>query len=131
MTSKKKQAVELLKDPNRFKNNPAEKQRLEHLVKFPPDYVAGSVFYSGTLQYEAAKFGEALGRFQAFVKQFPNSPLHPEAILRVGFCQVQLKQFPEAIATLTPMVDKQPKLGDQVLFWLGKLKWVQRWLSSR
>ena len=33
---------------------------------------------------------------------------------------MQLKQFPEATATLTPLVDKQPRLADQVLFWLGK-----------
>jgi TolA-binding protein len=33
---------------------------------------------------------------------------------------VQLKQFPEAANTLTPLVDKQPRLADQTLFWLGK-----------
>jgi tetratricopeptide (TPR) repeat protein len=116
----KKEAIELLKDPNRFKNNPTEKHRLEALVKTPPDYVAGSVFYSAALQYEAAKFGEALTRFQAFVKDFPTSPLQPEAALRIGFCQVQLKQYPDAVNTLTPMVDKNPKLADQILLWLGK-----------
>ena len=115
----KKEAVELLKKPE-LKNNPTERIRLENLAKAPPDYVAGSVFYSACLQYEGGKFGEALGRFQAFAKDYPASPLQPEAALRVGYCQVQLKQFPEAAASLAPLVDKNPRLADQILFWLGK-----------
>lgn len=116
----KKEAVELLKDGNRFKNAPWEKARLESLVKTPPEYVVASTFHSGTLLYEGGKFGEALARFQTFVKDHAASPLAPEAVLRLGFCQVQLKQFGEAVATLQPLVEKQPKLADQALFWIGK-----------
>src|SRR5262249_60842931 len=65
-------------------------------------------------------FGESLAKFQEFAKAYPQSPLVPEAQLRVGFCQVQMKMFPEAVATLQPMLDKQPRLADQVQFWLGK-----------
>lgn len=117
----KKEAVEKLKRPDLLKNNPTERARLETLVKNPPpDHVSGSLFWSAAMLYEAGKFGEALPRFQSFAKDFPTSPLEPEATLRVGYCQVQLKQFPEAIAILTPLVDKQPRLADQALFWLGK-----------
>lgn len=117
----KKDANEAMKRPDQFKNNPTERIRVESLAKNPPpDHVAASVFYSACLQYEGGKFGEALGRFQAFAKDYPNSPLQPEAALRVGYCQVQLKQFAEAGNTLTPLVDKNPRLADQILFWLGK-----------
>jgi TolA-binding protein len=117
----KKDAIEAMKRPDQFKNNPLERVRVESLAKNPPpDHVAASVFYSACLQYEAAKFGEALGRFQAFAKDYPSSPLQPEAALRVGYCQVQLKQYAEASNTLTPLVDKNPRLADQILFWLGK-----------
>ncbi len=117
----KKDAIEALKRPDQFKNNPTERERVEKLAKGPsPDHVAASVFYSACLQYEAGKFGEALGRFQAFAKGYPTSPLQPEAALRVGYCQVQLKQYAEAANTLTPLVDKNPRLADQILFWLGK-----------
>ena len=116
----KKAAVEALKRPDQFKNNPHERARLEALVKNPPpDHVAGSVFFSACLRYEGGKFGDALPRFQAFAKDFPKSSLQPEALLRVGFCQVQLKQYPEAIQTLTPL-KSQPRLADQALLWLGK-----------
>jgi tetratricopeptide (TPR) repeat protein len=117
----KKDAAEALKRPEQFAKNPAERARLERLVRGPPpDYAAASIFYSACLGYEAGKFGEALGKFQEFAKAHPQSPLVPEAQLRVGFCQVQMKVFPEAVATLQPMLDKQPRLADQVQFWLGK-----------
>ena len=66
----------------------------------PPDHVAASVFFSACLGYEAGKFGESLGKFQEFAKAYPQSPLVPEAQLRIGFCQVQMKSFPEAIADI-------------------------------
>ena len=67
----KKSAVEALKQPDQFKNDPWEKSRLEALVKGPPpDYVAGAAFYGACLNYEAGKFGEALPKFQAFAKEY-------------------------------------------------------------
>ena len=117
----KKAAIEAMKRPDQFKNIPTERVRIEHLARNPaPDHVSGSVFFSACLLYEASKFGEALGRFQAFAKDFPGSPFQPEAALRVGYCQVQLKQYAEATATLTPLGEKNPRLADQILFWLGK-----------
>lgn len=116
----KKDAPQLLQKPE-VQKNPVEKARLEALLRDPvPEHVAASVFHSACLGYEAGKFGEAVGKFQEFAKAFPQSPLIPEATLRIGFCQVQLKAYPEAVATLTPLLDKQPKLADQVQFWLGK-----------
>ncbi len=73
-----------------------------------------------TLNYEAGRFGDALARFADFAKQQPNSPRAAEALLQVGFCQVQLKQYQDAINTLGPLVQKQPALADQALLWLGK-----------
>lgn len=117
----KKDAAEKLKKPEQFAKDPAERIRLEMLVRNPPpDHVAASVFFSACLGYEAGKFGDALAKFQEFTKAYPQSPMAPEAQLRSGFCQVQMKSFPDAIATLQPMLDKQPRLADQIQFWLGK-----------
>lgn len=117
----KKEAVELLKQPDRFKNNPEEKARLQALATgAPADHVAGAAFHGASLNYEAGKFADALTKYQGFAAAYPASPLQPDALLRVGFCQVQLKQFDEAAKTLAPLVDKFPKLADQSLFWLGK-----------
>jgi TolA-binding protein len=114
-------AVEALKDPNRFKNDPEEKARLEELVRgTAPDHVVRATFFLGVMQYENGQFAEAQGRFAEMVKQFPTSPLLPEAQLRLGFCHVQLKQFPEAVRTLAPLVDKEPRLADQALLWTAR-----------
>lgn len=116
----KKAAAEALKQPDRFKADPWEKARLEALVRGPaPDYVAGSAFYGACLNYEAGKFGEALGKFQAFVKDFPASPLKDDAALRAGFCLVQMKQGDEAAKVLQPLT-AVPRVADQAFYWLGK-----------
>jgi TolA-binding protein len=114
-------AVAALRDPNKFKNDPEEKARLEALVKEPPpDHVARSTFFLGVLRYEDGRFADAQTQLTAFVKQFPTSPLLAEAQLRLGFCHVQLKQFKEAVAVLQPLADKEPRLADQALLWIGK-----------
>ncbi len=117
----KQAAAETLKQPDRFKNDPDEKARLEALVRDPPpDHVARAGFFLGVLQYEDGKFGEAVTRLAAFEQQFPTSPLAAEARLRLGFCQVQLKQFADAEKTLAPLADKEPRLADQCLLWIAK-----------
>lgn len=116
----KKDAAEQLKKPDQFKTNPVEKARLESLVKSPPDYVAGATFHAATLSYEANRVPEALAKFQQFAKDYPASPLAPDAALRIGFCQVQSRQFDDAVKTLTPLIDKPPRLADQAQFQLAK-----------
>jgi TolA-binding protein len=117
----KAEAIQLLKQPQKFKNDPDIRARLEAIVKSPPpDHVARATFYVGVLHYEGGKFVNAKTRFAEFLKQFPQSPLRNEAEVRLGCCQVQMKEYADAIKTLTPLVDKEARLSDQVLFWLAK-----------
>jgi TolA-binding protein len=74
----------------------------------------------GVLLYEGGQFGEAQARFAAFPKQYPTSPLKNEAELRLGFCQVQAREYPEAIKTLSPLIERDRMLADQALYWIGK-----------
>lgn len=117
----KKDAAEALKQPQRFANDPWEKARLEALVREPPpEYVQGAIFYSACLLYEAGRFGEALPRFQSFAKDYAQSPLAPDAVLRAGYCLVQLKQYDAAVKLLQPLAGQHRRLADQALYWLGK-----------
>ena len=82
----------------------------------------GPTFFLGVMQYEDGKFAEALTRFDEPSQQ-ADARLRrwlSEAQLRQGFCQVQLKQFADAQKTLQPLVDKEPRLADQALLWIGK-----------
>jgi tetratricopeptide (TPR) repeat protein len=119
---KQKQAArEAIKQPDRFKNDPNELTRLTALANGPtPDHIARSTFHLAELLYEGGRFADALARFTAFVKATPQSPLVADAVLRQGFCQVQLKQYAEAIKTLQPLADKEARLADQCLFWIAK-----------
>jgi cellulose synthase operon protein C len=113
-------AQEALKKPDQFKNNPEERLRLEQLIKSPPDHVTSAAFAAATLHYEAGRFAEALARFTDFSKLHPDSPRTAEAVLHAAFCQVQLKQYQDAINALGPLAQKQAALADQALLWLGK-----------
>jgi TolA-binding protein len=117
----KNAATEALKQPDKFKNDPEERARLEALARGPaPDHVSRATLYLGELLYEAGKFADAQARFAAFAQANPATPLTAEANLRIGFCQVQQKQFPEAIKTLQPLADKEARLADQALLWIAK-----------
>jgi TolA-binding protein len=117
----KEEANKALQQPDKFKNDPEEKARLEALAHGPvPDHVARAGFYLGVLLYEDGRFADALTRFATFVQQQPQSTLAAEARLRQGFSQVQLRQFHEAIQTLQPLADREPRLADQALFWMAK-----------
>jgi cellulose synthase operon protein C len=114
-------AAEAIKDPNKFKGQPFELARLKALATGPvPEHVSGAAFHTAGLKYEGGKFGEAADKFAAFIKANANDPLAADATLRVGFCQVQLRQFDEAVKTLSPIAEKHPRLADQSTFWLGK-----------
>jgi TolA-binding protein len=114
-------AAEALKQPDRFKNDPEEKARLDTLVRAPaPDHVQRATFYLGVLLYEAGKFADAQARLAAFVQANPGSPLAGEANLRLGYCFVQLRNFGDAVKVLQPLVDREPKLADQALLWIAK-----------
>jgi len=114
-------ARQALKQPERFKDDPQEKARLTVLVNNPPpDHVARSTFHLAELLYESGRFAEASARLTEFIKQFPKSELTADAVLRQGFCQVQLKQHAEAIRTLQPLGAQEPRLADQCSYWIAK-----------
>jgi TolA-binding protein len=118
--AQKKSAQEALRQPDRFKNDPEERVRLETLIREVPEHIGRATFFLAVMQYEDGKFADAQARFSEFAKQFPNSPIVGEAQLREGFCQVQLKAFPEATKTLNVVAEKYPTLQDQAWFWLGR-----------
>ena len=114
-------AVEALKQPDKFKNDPEEKQRLERLTRDPPpDHVVRATFHLAVMLYENGQFADALAKFEEFAKFAPQSGLLSDALLRQGYCRVHLKQFPDAIRILQPLADKEPRLADQALLWLAK-----------
>jgi TolA-binding protein len=119
--AQKKKAENLLRQPDKFRNDPEERARLERLLRGPaPDHVARAHFFLGVMQYEDGRFGEAHDHLKNFITQHPTATVVPEARLRQGFCLVQLRQFVEAVKILQPLADKEPLLADQALLWIAK-----------
>jgi len=115
---RKKAAEEALRNPGAL--TPEHRARLEALIRnAPPDYLVRSAFYHSLLACEADRYADALAGFTAIIQQHPKSPLIPEAQLRLGFCQLGLRNFPEVIKTLTPLCN-HPELGDRAMWWLAR-----------
>jgi TolA-binding protein len=117
----KKEAQDLLKKPDVLAKDPLLKIRVDNLVKDPPpDHVVRAIFHSAVLLQESGRFAEARDRFQLFVKAPANYPLTLEALIRLGICQVQLKDGQAALNTLGPLVDRDKNLSDQVYLWMAR-----------
>jgi TolA-binding protein len=103
--------------------DPETKARRERLVKGPlPDHVARARFFLGVLQHEDGRFAEALEHFRTFVAQRPPAGFVPEAALRMGLCQAQLKQPDAALQTLQPLAEKEPALAAQALHGIARAR---------
>ncbi|MFB3891472.1 MAG: tetratricopeptide repeat protein [Phycisphaerae bacterium] len=116
--ARKKAAQESLKNPAALK--PEQKAAAEALAnRPPPEHVARANFYLAAMQAEDGNCAEALAKLTALTQQKPDTALINEIKLRQGYCQLQLRKFPEATALFQPLVDN-PQLGDLACWWLAR-----------
>ena len=54
-------------------------------------------------------FGQALGEFEVVITRYPNSRKVPDALLKVGYCNYELKQWDEARAALKRVQGEFPE----------------------
>jgi tol-pal system protein YbgF len=65
-------------------------------------------FGAATDLSNAAKYKEAFTAFDAFLKEYPNSKLVPDALYGMGYSQFALKNYKSSIATQQKLVDGHP-----------------------
>ena len=58
-------------------------------------------YWLGEAYYVNKSFPEALAAFQRVVDKYPQSRKRPDALLKIGYCQYELKQSQSARSTLT------------------------------
>jgi cellulose synthase operon protein C len=108
-----KQALPAAKDP-------AEKARLEALVKSPPaDFVSESIFHAGVVLYELKAFADAVQKFTLFTQKDKRPLWLEEARLRMGMSQARMGQNPDALKTLQPLQD-HARLARTVRWWMAR-----------
>ena len=79
------------------------------IQKYPSDTLTPNAFYwLGESYYATMNYPVAVEAFQHLLTQFPQSEKAPDALLKLGYCQVELKQLPQAKVTLTAVGTKYP-----------------------
>jgi tol-pal system protein YbgF len=79
-----------------------------YLTKYPTGPRAdNATYWLGEAQYVQQDFASAIKSFQS-VAAFPESRKLPDALLKVGFCQYELKAFKNARATLQKVISTYP-----------------------
>ena len=116
--ARKKRAAEALRRPQGL--TPRQKAETEALARAAaPDYVVRARFHLAQLQAEMGRFAEALSSFEALLKQHAAGAMADEAKLRVGYCHMKLRGFPQAIQALQALTN-HPRVGDKAMWWLAR-----------
>lgn len=80
------------------------------LEKWPQGrYADNALYWSGEAYYVKRDYKSALSAFQAVLQRFPTSPKGPDAMLKAGLTQIDLKQEAEGRATLQRLVETYPQ----------------------
>lgn len=116
--AQKKAATEAMKNPNALA--PEQRARWDAWAKGPPpEYVPRAAFYSALLLAEDGRYAKAVEGFTALLQQIPKGPLTDETQLRLGYCQLQLRNFPQALQSLQPL-QNHAELCDRALWWSAR-----------
>jgi TolA-binding protein len=121
----RRDAARQLAKPATLATDPAETARLQALVKSAPDAVAGAAFQLAGLRADAGRAGDALDRFKRFPADYPDSPLVPEAALRVAIGLRDAGKLDEAAALLAPLQSGTGPLKVEADFALASVRHAQ------
>lgn len=91
-------ALELLK-AERYE--PAAMAFQQFLVTYPDSELADNAqYWLAESYYVTQKFSDALAAFEVVIKSFPRSRKVPDALLKMGYCNYELKRWESARASL-------------------------------
>lgn len=83
--------------------------RKEEIEKKPPGHEA--VYREAFEAFQRGAYDEAVNRFSFFLKEFPDSPMAPNALFWKGESHMKKKEYERAIATFQDLVEKHPRSG--------------------
>lgn len=91
-------AFELLKEQN---YEAAASAFREFLASFPDSELADNAqYWYAESHYVTQKFKRALAEFETVISKYPGSRKTPDALLKIGYCNYELKQWGAARAAL-------------------------------
>jgi len=100
-------AFELLKDGRYEQAGMAFEQ---FLVTYPDSELADNAqYWLAESHYVTQNFDRALAEFQAVIEAYPRSRKVPDALLKTGYCNYELKSWADARASLTRVQADYPE----------------------
>lgn len=72
-------------------------------------YADNALYWSGEAYYVKRDYANARQAFDGVLKQYPDSPKVPDAMLKLGLTQIELKQTAAGQATLKQLVELHPQ----------------------
>lgn len=92
-------ALELIKEQ---RYDAAEKAFKQFLVSFPDSQMADNAqYWLSEAFYVTNRFDEALKQFTIVIDKYPRSRKVPDALLKMGFCNYELKRWDDARTALS------------------------------
>ncbi len=99
-------AFNLLKD-GRYEE--AEGALRDFATKYPQHELASNaVYWLGEAHYVQRDYPAALAAFESVIRDYAGTRKSPDALLKAGYCQHELKRFGNARALLTRVVEEYP-----------------------
>ncbi len=100
-------ALELLKEQ---RYEPAEAAFKQFLVTFPKSELADNAqYWLAESYYVTQKFERALKEFEVVIKQYTTSRKLPDALLKMGYCNYELKRWDAARGSLRRVNSDYPE----------------------
>jgi tol-pal system protein YbgF len=72
------------------------------------DLASNALYWLGEAQYVQRDFAGALAAFEGVLKDYPGARKAPDALLKAGYCQYELKRYDAARATLSRLSQEFP-----------------------
>jgi tol-pal system protein YbgF len=77
------------------------------MATYPNSAMADNALYwLGEAQYVTKEYPESLRTFRSMVEKFPQSRKIPDALLKIGLCNYELKNWSEAKSALNQLVQQ-------------------------
>ncbi len=81
-----------------------------YLTAFPQGSLAPNAWYwLGESYYVTQNFPIALDSFDSLLRQFPDSAKAPDALLKIGYCQIEMADVGRGQQTLNRVIDQYPE----------------------
>ena len=73
------------------------------------ELASNALYWLGEAHYVQRNFQAALAAFDGVLKDYPGARKRPDALLKAGYCQYELKRYDAARATLARLVQEFPE----------------------